>query len=91
VQALVDYVGVINAATRARPTRIPTFADAALARLTMPVLAIVGGRDVLIDSEGSRDRLQAHAPGARVIYLPQARHVIPGQTAVIHDFLRGRG
>lgn len=91
VQALVDYVGVINAATRARPTRIPTFADAALARLTMPVLAIVGGRDVLIDSEGSRDRLQAHAPGTRVIYLPQARHVIPGQTAVIHDFLRGRG
>lgn len=89
VQKLIDYVGVINASTRPRPTRIPIFPDAALARLTMPVLAIVGGRDVLIDSEGTRDRLLAHTPGARVIYLPEARHVIPGQTAVIHDFLRG--
>jgi pimeloyl-ACP methyl ester carboxylesterase len=89
VQDLVDYVGVLGAATRARPTRIPIFPDAALARLTMPVLAIVGGKDVLIDSGRTRDRLQAHVPGARVIHLPEARHVIPGQTAVIHDFLRG--
>lgn len=91
VQKLVDYVGLVGASTRARPTRIPIFPDAALGRLTMPVLAIVGGQDVLIDSEGTRDRLQAHAPGARVIFLPQARHVIPGQAAMVHDFLRGHG
>jgi pimeloyl-ACP methyl ester carboxylesterase len=89
VRRFVDYLGLIGASTRPRPVKIPIFPDAALARLAMPVLAIVGGKDVLIDSEGTRDRLEAHAPGARVVYLPQARHVIPGQTAVIHDFLRG--
>jgi pimeloyl-ACP methyl ester carboxylesterase len=89
VQQLVDYLGVVAVGTRPRPTRIPTFPDAALARLTMPLLAIVGGQDVLIDSAATRDRLRAHAPGARVIFLPQARHLISGQTAVIHNFLRG--
>jgi pimeloyl-ACP methyl ester carboxylesterase len=84
-----DYMALVGASTQPRPIRIPIFPDAALARLTMPVLAIVGGRDVLLDSRGTRDRLQAHAPAARVIYLPDAHHVIFGQNQVVHDFLRG--
>lgn len=88
-RTFVDYMELIGASTRPRPIKIPIFPDAALARLTMPLLAIVGGRDVLLDSGGTRDRLRSHAPGARVIYLPEAHHVIFGQNQVVHDFLRG--
>ena len=83
------FMSLVVASTRPRPIRIPIFPDAALARLTMPVLAIVGGKDVLLDSNATRDRLEAHAPGARVTYLPEARHFIPGQTQAVHAFLRG--
>lgn len=86
---LMAFMSLIVSNTRARPLKIPIFSDAALARLTMPVLAIVGGKDVLLDSEETRRRLQAHAPRAKVRYLPEGRHFLPGQTQAIHDFLRG--
>jgi pimeloyl-ACP methyl ester carboxylesterase len=55
----------------------------------MPILAIVGGRDVLIDSAGTRDRLTRLAPRAKVVFLPEARHFIPRQTATVMAFLSG--
>ena len=63
------------------------FSDDALCRLDMPVLAIVGGRDVLLDSPKTRSRLERHAPNAEVLYLPEAGHFIPGQTGKIRAFL----
>jgi pimeloyl-ACP methyl ester carboxylesterase len=87
IQRFVDFVRLVMASCRPRSVAIPIFTDAELARLTMPLLAIVGGRDVLIDSEGTRDRLAAHAPGAEVRYLPDAFHVISGQTQAIFEFL----
>ncbi|MDP3745412.1 MAG: alpha/beta hydrolase [Phenylobacterium sp.] len=88
-QGFVAFTTLVASSTRPRPLKIPAFSDAALARLTMPVLAIVGGKDVLLDSEGTRRRLAAHAPGADVRYLPEGRHVLPGQAQAIYDFLRG--
>ena len=49
---------------------------------------MVGGRDVLIDSAGTRDRLERHVPGAEVHYLPDAYHLLPSQAATVLDFLR---
>lgn len=86
---LMAFMAQIVSNTRPRILKIPVFSDGALARLTMPVLAIVGGKDVLLDSEGTRRRLQAHAPGAEIRYLPEGRHFLPDQTQAIHDFLRG--
>ncbi|WP_309645729.1 alpha/beta hydrolase [Phenylobacterium sp.] len=85
---LMAFMTLVTTSTRARPLKIPVFSDEALARLTMPVLAIVGGKDVLLDSDGTRRRLQAHAPGAEVRYLPEGRHFLPGQTQAIDEFLR---
>lgn len=85
---LVDFVRLVTASTRPRPIRIPIFPDEALARLTMPLLAVIGGRDVLIDSEGTRRRLAASCPHARIDYLPDGYHVLPGQGGVIHAFLK---
>ncbi|WP_332771735.1 alpha/beta fold hydrolase [Phenylobacterium sp.] len=83
------FITLIGTSTRPRQLKIPIFSDAALARLTMPVLAIVGGKDVLLDSENTRRRLTAHAPRAEVRYLPDGHHFLPGQAEAIHDFLRG--
>jgi pimeloyl-ACP methyl ester carboxylesterase len=79
----------IGRAIRPRIVRIPRLSDADLARLKAPMLVIVGGRDVLLDSEDTRRRLAKWAPHAEVVFLPEARHLIPGQAARILAFLQG--
>ncbi len=87
-QKFSEFVALIYQHFRPRRVRLPIFSNEALARLTMPVLAIVGGRDVLLDSEATRQRLAQHVQHAEVRYLPDARHYIPGQTATILAFLQ---
>ena len=88
VQPLVALMNLIGRSVTPRVVKIPRISDAALASLDLPIVAIVGGRDVLIDSAQTRDRLERWAPRARVIFLPQARHFIPGQTATVLAFLQ---
>jgi pimeloyl-ACP methyl ester carboxylesterase len=54
----------------------------------MPVMAIVGGKDVMVDSPGIKRRLERNVQRADVITLPNAGHFLRGQTAPILDFLR---
>jgi pimeloyl-ACP methyl ester carboxylesterase len=58
-----------------------------LRNLKMPVLAIVGARDILLDSAQTKRRLEQHAPHAEVVYLPAAGHLITGQSATVLKFL----
>jgi pimeloyl-ACP methyl ester carboxylesterase len=67
--------------------QLPTFSDAALQRLTMPVMAIVGGKDVLMDSAETRRRLERNVPHVEVRYHPEAGHFILRQTTPILEFL----
>ena len=67
--------------------KLPIFSDQALQRLNMPVIAILGGKDVLIDSAETKGRLECNVPHVEVRYLPEAGHLIPAQTAPILDFL----
>jgi pimeloyl-ACP methyl ester carboxylesterase len=87
--AFVELMGAINRAIKPRVVKIPTLSDAALAALPSPMLVIVGGRDVMIDSAQTRDRLARAKPDAQVVFLPEGRHFIPGQTERILDFLCG--
>lgn len=86
-RAMGDYVSLIFRHFRPRLERLPRIGDAALARLTMPVLAILGGRDVLLDSADTRRRLETHVPRPEIVYLPQEGHLLRGQTAAIAAFL----
>ncbi|HEX5229577.1 MAG TPA: alpha/beta hydrolase [Bryobacteraceae bacterium] len=88
VQYFAKFMAMIHEHFRARMVKFPLFSDQALHRLTMPVMAIVGGQDVLIDSAGTKRRLEKHAPGAAVRYLPEAGHFIRGQTGAILEFLQ---
>jgi pimeloyl-ACP methyl ester carboxylesterase len=87
VRPLMELMGLIGREFRPRVVQIPVLPDAALASLTMPMLAIVGSKDVLIDSAETRDRLTRLTPHAEVVFLPGGRHFLPGQTARVAAFL----
>jgi pimeloyl-ACP methyl ester carboxylesterase len=46
----MNFVSLIHRNFRPRMVKLPIFRDEALKRLTMPMLAIVGSKDVLLDS-----------------------------------------
>ena len=84
---IARFAGLIFAHFRPRRERIPLFDDAALGTLTMPVLAIVGAQDALLDSKETKARLEQSAPIATVRLIADAGHVIRGETATIAGFL----
>jgi len=81
-----EFVSLIDENFRPRIEHVPSFTQATLRRLTMPVLAIVGGRDVLFDSDTTKRKLER--AGAEVLYLPEAGHFISGQKNTILAFLQ---
>jgi pimeloyl-ACP methyl ester carboxylesterase len=88
LQHFLNFVSLIHENFRGRMVKMPVFSDDALKRLTMPVLAIVGGKDVLLDSAQTKRRLEQNVPHAETRYFPDAGHYIPNQTAPILEFLR---
>ncbi len=84
---LMALMTLIGREFRPRVVKNPRLSDADLRALTVPVLAIVGGRDVMIDSRDTRDRLTRLTPDAEVVFIPDGRHFLPGQTARVMQFL----
>jgi pimeloyl-ACP methyl ester carboxylesterase len=87
VRAFMNFVSLIHQHFRPRRVKLPVFSNEALRRLDMPVLAIVGARDVLLDSAETKSRLERHAPKAEVVFLPEGGHFIPGQAERVLTFL----
>ena len=85
--AIAEFVHLIHQNFRARREPVPRLTDEALASLTMPVLAIVGGRDALLDSAGTRERLTRQAPDSTVVLIPGAGHLVPGPADRVARFL----
>jgi len=73
---------------RPRTAPLPVPDDAALAGLSMPVMAVLGGKDVFIDAPGTRKRLEAQVRRLTMRYLPEGRHFMPGQSGAVLDFLK---
>lgn len=86
-QAYGEFMDLTFAHFRPRTEALPPFSDADLARLTMPLLAILGAHDVMIDSAGTRERLVRNVPNAEVVWLPEAGHLLIGHAATIDGFL----
>jgi pimeloyl-ACP methyl ester carboxylesterase len=83
-----DYLMLIHKHFRPRRERLPMFDDDALRQLRIPVMVIVGGRDRMLDSFDTRRRLERAVPHATVRLLPNAGHLLLGQSGVVLDFLR---
>jgi pimeloyl-ACP methyl ester carboxylesterase len=90
VQYFTQFMALIHRNFRPRMVKLPIFGDEALRRLKMPVMAILGGKDVLLDSAETTRRLERNVPDAEIRYLPDAGHLIPKQTTPILEFLLTR-
>jgi len=88
MKAFIDFVALIHRHFRPRMVKLPIFSNDALRNLKIPVLAIVGGRDVLLDSSQTKRRLEQQAPHVQVVYLAETGHLVSNQTGRILDFLR---
>jgi len=86
-RAFGDFMDLIFRNYRPRTEALPGFSDAALQRLTMPVLTILGAKDVMIDSAGTRARLAGNVAGAEIVWLPDAGHLLIGHGDAIDGFL----
>ena len=84
------FVALIGKHCRPRLENLPKFADASLKRLTMPVFAILGGRDVLVDPSAARRRLESLLPDVKIDYRPDSPHVTQNRAAPILAFLRSK-
>ena len=87
IQVLSTLMESAGNAVRPRVVKIPQLSDAALSSLRMPILAIVGGKDALLDSKDTKTRLQRFAPHAEVCFLSEGYHFLPDQTVRILNFL----
>lgn len=73
---IVEHQLLVSAHYRYRTGPFPVFGDAALGRLTMPVYAVAGAEDAMVDSATTKRRLEA--AGAVVDFVPGTGHYIPG-------------
>ena len=86
-QAFVDFLRLAQRHYVARTKPIPTFSDRMLRKVTMPVMAIVGGKDAILDSDETERRLKACVPHVQVEYLSEAGHGLVDSTPSVLEFL----
>lgn len=87
-KAVSEFMAIVFKNMTQRKQSLPDFSDESLKRLTMPLMAILAGRDVFVDSERARARLEANVAKPRIEYLPDSHHSITNQTQPILEFLR---
>lgn len=73
---------------RPRMPPLPIVDDESLRRLSMPLLVVLGARDRLFDSAGTRRRLASTVEHAEVVVLPDRGHALDRPTDLVLDFLR---
>jgi pimeloyl-ACP methyl ester carboxylesterase len=87
VKAFAAFMDLIQANFRPRMRALPRFGDEPLRRLKMPILAIFGAKDAMLDAGRARARLRAVAPHADIRWLPETGHFLFGHTPTIDAFL----
>lgn len=83
---LGDLMHVITENFRPR-TKLPIFSDSQLERLAVPVLALVGEQDVVMDSAQTAERLSTLAPGTTVVPVADAGHLLTLRQPEVREFL----
>jgi pimeloyl-ACP methyl ester carboxylesterase len=68
---------------------IPIFRDDEIKRLSMPVALFVGGKDIMLHSYKTADRLHKLLPHSQINVLPREGHSVTRLSAEIMSFLKG--
>ena len=84
---ILDFLNLILASYNPICVPLPVFAEAALNRLTMPVLYVAGEADDLLDTQASEAALRAGVPQAEIHLLPGVGHMITNPSAWMLPFL----
>lgn len=87
LQPLAALMDAIDKAIKPRVVTMPRLTDGQLQSLAMPILTIIGARDVLLDSADTRDRLRRNVPQAEICFIEDGYHFLPNQTSRVMDFL----
>ena len=82
-----DFISLVFAHFQPRTGKLPVFSDKALRVLTMPVMAVVGAKDMLLNSQQTKSRLERNVRNADVRLLPDVGHLIRDQTKPVAEFL----
>jgi len=77
----------INTHFRPRVEKLPIFADQQLRGLEMPVMAVVAGKDVILDGRSMKKRFEENVSNLTLRYLPDAYHFPGDQSEPILEFL----
>ncbi len=83
----LEFARLLALQTNSRMERVPLICDADLLRLSMPILAIGGTDDALLDTRSGLTRLASLVPGSRTMELPGTGHVVTGMVDTILEFL----
>jgi len=85
----MDFLALVQKHFRPRRVALPIFPDGALKRLTMPMMAIIGGKDAIVDSAETRRQMELNVTRAEIRYFPEVGHgILFDQWASILEFLR---
>ena len=87
MQEMGDFISLVFKHFRPRAGKLPVFSDRALGAVTMPVMAAVGAKDALLNSQQTKSRLERNVRNADVRLLPDAGHLIRDQTKPVAEFL----
>lgn len=90
-RAFFDFFLLTQAHFAHRTTFIPVFDDVQLASMKLPVLAMVGARDVVFRSATTLRRLQSCMPRAQLLCQKEAGHGLIGYAATLRDFFLADG
>jgi pimeloyl-ACP methyl ester carboxylesterase len=86
-QPYMDYLRLVHRHFRSRMEPLPMFSDATLQHLKMPVLAVLGGKDAILNSAETRRRLALNVPHAELEYFADVGHGIFAEKTGILEFL----
>lgn len=88
IREFLAFQNLLSAEFKPRTEALPVLSDTQISTLDFPILVVTAGRDVLLKTNETRDRLRALAPNAQVDFRPNARHFIPATSDTILPFLK---
>ena len=86
-EIMLNYQKLIAKHFNFRKVTIPIFTDNELRKLTMPVALFVGGKDVMLHSEKTANRLGSLLNHAEINFIQEEGHSIINQGIEIRKFL----
>lgn len=87
-EVVLAYMKLIQKHFVYRQETIPLYTDEELRRLTMPLALFVGGRDIMLHSAQTAERITKLLPHAQVRFIAEAGHSNIGNITEILQFLK---